>query len=293
MPILRIDVKKGIPIRKQKTRSLFHVESAVLTKHGLDDETVVMEVPENSRPELPRHYELTFEQYLFSALSLAAAFGLLAWNGIRIAAGLDLLQWWVPVVLLAGIAMADFGSGMIHWTADTWGRDDLPLIGQRLLVPFRVHHVNPDDFLRRSFIDTNGDVAFVLVPFLAGALFIPLESAWGGPLAVSLFGFSAIGIITNQTHQWAHMPVPPAPVRVLQDWGVILRGAEHDCHHRQPFDGTYCIATGWWNRPLDAIGFFRRLERVVTAVTGIAPREDDSMQLSRYGDPKDAKATNA
>lgn len=63
----------------------------------------------------------------------------------------DLLQWWVPVVLLAGIATADFGSGMIHWTADTWGRDDLPLIGQRFLVPFRVHHVYPDDFHRRSY----------------------------------------------------------------------------------------------------------------------------------------------
>ena len=68
------------------------------------------------------------------------------------------------------MAAADFGSGLVHWAADTWGRDDLPVIGRRLLVPFRVHHVNPDDFLRRRFVDTNGDVAFLAVPVLLGAL---------------------------------------------------------------------------------------------------------------------------
>ena len=61
----------------------------------------------------------------------------------------------------SGVLIADFGSGLVHWGADTWGRDDLPVIGPRLLVPFRVHHVNPEDFLRRNFADTNGDVALI------------------------------------------------------------------------------------------------------------------------------------
>jgi hypothetical protein len=39
-------------------------------------------------------------------------------------------------------------SGIVHWSADTWGRDDLPVVGQRLLVPFRLHHVDPDDLWR-------------------------------------------------------------------------------------------------------------------------------------------------
>ena len=90
---------------------------------------------------------------MIATLSIAVAALLLAVLGYRIARNLDVWQWWLPIALVAGVATADFLSGLIHWGADTWGRDDLPIVGQRLLVPFRVHHVNPNDFLRRSFID--------------------------------------------------------------------------------------------------------------------------------------------
>ena len=82
------------------------------------------------------------------------------------------------------VAAADFASGLVHWGADTWGRADLPVIGPRLLVPFRVHHVNPDDFLRRRFVDTNGDVAALAIPLLLALLRMPLETAWAGAFAV-------------------------------------------------------------------------------------------------------------
>src|SRR6188508_3881186 len=104
--------------------------------------------------------------------------------GLRVLLSVDLRQWWVVPALAAGIAAADFGSGIVHWSADTWGRDDCPLIGPRLLVPFRVHHINPDDFLRRRFVDTNGEVAAIAIPCLFALLSLPLATWWGGPLAV-------------------------------------------------------------------------------------------------------------
>jgi plasmanylethanolamine desaturase len=232
---------------------------------------------------LPSHYELGRWQLLFSVLSIAAAFLLLGWFGYRIATHVDLWQWWIPLAFLGGVAAADFGSGLVHWGADTWGRDDCPVIGHRLLVPFRVHHINPDDFLRRRFVDTNGDVAFLAIPVLVVLNSVRLDSAWGAPIAVAGFAFCGIGSMTNQIHQWSHMPLPPRPIRILQSAGLLLGGAEHAAHHERPYDCHYCITTGWCNRPLEAIGFFRRLERVITFLTGVAPRHDDRRYEASFG----------
>ena len=231
----------------------------------------------------PVHYETSLAQFVFSAASIAAAFAALAALGIRLVAHGDVWAWWTPFALIAGMAAADFGSGLVHWGADTWGRDDLPVIGRRLLVPFRVHHINPDDFLRRSFVDTNGDVAFLTAVVLAALLFLPLEPSWAGPLAVFGFALCGVGMMTNQIHQWAHMPSPPRAVRVLQDARIILGRGEHAAHHDRPYDAHYCITTGWGNRPLEAIGFFRGLERTITRLTGARPRHDDERYEQRYG----------
>jgi plasmanylethanolamine desaturase len=234
-------------------------------------------------PSLPALHAVTRVQLAFSALSIAAAAAVLAALGARVAMRVDLAQWWVPLAFVGGIAAADFGSGIVHWAADTWGRDDLPVIGRRLLVPFRVHHVNPDDFLRRRFIDTNGDVASLSVPVLLGLCLVPLDTGWGGPLAVFGFGLCGIGVMTNQIHQWAHMPSPPRPIRALQVGGLLLGRADHAAHHDRPYDAHYCITTGWCNRPLEAIGFFRRLEAAITRLTGARPRDDDRRYDERYG----------
>jgi len=231
---------------------------------------------------LPGHYDVTRAQLVFSAASMAAAALALAVLGWRVVGHVDLWRWWTPIVFAAGMAAADFGSGLVHWGADTWGRDDLPVIGHRLLVPFRLHHINPDDFLRRGFVDTNGDVAFIAVPLVAALLFVPLGTMWGGVTAIFGFAFCGIGMMTNQIHQWAHMPAPPPPVRLLQDAAVILGRGAHATHHDRPYDAHYCITTGWCNRPLEAIGFFRRMERVVTRLTGARPRQDDERYAERY-----------
>jgi ubiquitin-conjugating enzyme E2 variant len=156
------------------------------------------------------------------------------------------------------------------------------MIGRRLLVPFRVHHINPDDFLRRRFVDTNGDVASVAAPVLLALLMVPIDARWGGPVALFGLGFCGFGLMTNQIHQWAHMPAPPRMIRALQECRLILGPAEHAAHHERPYDVGYCITTGWCNRPLEAIGFFRRLEVAIHAITGARPRQDDRRYEHRY-----------
>jgi ubiquitin-conjugating enzyme E2 variant len=211
---------------------------------------------------------------LFWLLSLVSACAACAVAAARLAVDVG-WSWWTMPALVAGVAAADLASGLVHWAADTWGRDDLPVIGRRLLAPFRLHHLDPDDFLRRRFVDANGDVAFLALPVLVGITVLPVHEGWMAATAVSALGFAGVGMWTNQIHQWAHMADPPPPVRLLQDAGVLLGRQSHARHHRGGYDSHYCITTGWWNALLERARFFRGLETLVTRWTGARPRDDE------------------
>jgi plasmanylethanolamine desaturase len=218
-----------------------------------------------------------------SAAALLAAACLLVFDAGRVT---DAWRLGAPVALLlvaCGWVAADFLSGLVHWAADTWFRVDTPLIGRRLLHPFRVHHVNPHDILARGFLDLNGDVAWLTLPQLALVAWLPLDAA--AAQAGALFALATAGFVlpTNQIHQWAHRPRPPAAVRLLQRLGLALSNRAHAIHHADPASGHYCITTGWCNRPLARIDFHRRCERAVSAVTGLQPREEgvDAWRASR------------
>jgi ubiquitin-conjugating enzyme E2 variant len=207
-------------------------------------------------------------------LCLAAAALLLVVQAFRLATGVG-LAWWVPVIIVVGGVTADLVSGFVHWTADTWGRETLPVVGRRFLRPFRVHHINPHDFLRRDFIDCNGDVAMLVLPMLAAAMLIPLGTGWSDVAGVFLVSFATWMLPTNQVHQWAHMPHPPHLVAWLQRHGAILSREAHQEHHASPYVVNYCIATGWCNRWLTKRQVFPRLERTIARVTGMLPRAPD------------------
>ena len=179
------------------------------------------------------------------------------------------------MVLAAGV-VADLMSGVVHWVADTWGHESWPVIGPRLLRPFRVHHVNPDDMLGRGFLDLNGDVALLTLPLLATAWLLPTESRAGLAAATFFTAWAAWALPTNQVHQWAHMVRPPRAVRWLQRARVILPPAAHRVHHASPYATHYCITTGWNNAWTARTGFFTGLERIVTRLTGLVPRADEA-----------------
>ena len=224
---------------------------------------------------LPRHDEIFWPRRLLESVWIGTALTLIAFHFVSLTLSIGLRFPWMPLVMLSGFVMADVLSGLIHWTADTWFSDTMPILGQRLLKPFRVHHVNPDDFLRRNVLDTNGDVAAIVIPFLISVFWISTTDPWSAALAVYVVSFCAAGLPTNQVHQWAHMKNPPTIIRWLQSSRLILSRRAHLQHHKAPHIDNYCIALGWCNPLLTAINFFPRLERIVTRLTGLQPRNDD------------------
>ena len=207
--------------------------------------------------------------------SVVAAAGLFAVLLARVAPAAG-LAWWLPIVIAAAGAVADLVSGLVHWAADTWGRETWPMIGERVLRPFRVHHVNPEDMLGRSFLDLNGDVALLTLPILGAAALVPLDTEGGRAAAAFLTAWGAWALPTNQIHQWAHMARPPRLVRWLQRARLVLPPRAHRVHHEAPYATHYCITTGWCNAAAARIGLFPALERTVTRLTGLVPREDEA-----------------
>lgn len=235
-----------------------------------------------STSTLPVHDAIPFSRRILETLAITATLTLIVLNVGRLATADIPVNWFTWFLIPVGMAAADFLSGLIHWGADTWGRESMPLIGRRLLHPFRVHHVNQADFLERRFIDTNGDVAILALPGLVGISLIPLETTLQYNLTTFCVSFLAVGSMTNQIHQWAHMPQPPWLVKQLQNCGILLGRNAHALHHSPPYTENYCITTGWCNRPLASIDFFRRLERGITRVTGYQPRSDEEAYQEKF-----------
>jgi plasmanylethanolamine desaturase len=121
--------------------------------------------------------------------------GLVLWHILRLAGVDGIVSPWTLAVVVLGAMCADFLSGMVHWVADTWFHESMPVLGRRLLHPFRVYHVNPHDFLRRGFLTVNGDVAILSLPILLGVFALPLGEPWGRLSAASLVAMAIVGSV--------------------------------------------------------------------------------------------------
>ncbi|HEV7474373.1 MAG TPA: fatty acid desaturase CarF family protein [Pyrinomonadaceae bacterium] len=173
------------------------------------------------------------------------------------------MLWLVALAVPLGIVGGDFISGLVHWAADTYGSEDMRLIGPSLVKPFRLHHIYPRDICTHGLVETTGNVCILAVPVLSACLYlmwlIP-ESALLAFMVVSFALITAATVATNQFHKWAHQESPNSFARWLQRKRLVLEPQHHRLHHTQPFDMNYCITNGWLNPLLNKLKFFRRLE---------------------------------
>jgi hypothetical protein len=163
--------------------------------------------------------------------------------------------WLAALSCFAGLCLADFLSGVIHWSADTYGSPTMPIFGG-FVRTFREHHADQQDITRHDFIETNGDVCIFGLPAHVGLLLLVED-----PFALAcVFGLFVGSYTNSQIHKWAHSVKPPWFVRAFQRVRFVLAPGHHSRHHSGPHLSHYCITTGWMNGLLDGVGFFRKLE---------------------------------
>jgi len=175
--------------------------------------------------------------------------------------------------LVLGVLAADALSGLVHWACDTWGDERTPWLGPGLIRFFREHHRDPEAILAHDWIVVNREPAGATSAALLLLWLPPAQAALEGQLLAQGFlcSFAAFAASANQIHRFAHAERPPRAVRLAQRLGLVLSAGRHARHHRAPHRSDYCIATGWLNPFLDRTGFWRRLERSITRLTGVGP----------------------
>jgi hypothetical protein len=219
---------------------------------------------------------------IFSIATLAVVVSMLLYEVYVGLAHFEGASWWLlPSSIVLAYLTADFVSGFVHFLGDTFGNEETPILGKSFISPFREHHVDPRGLTRHDFIETNGNNCIVCIPtvLFVWSIFPARTELWATWL-VAFTAWFMIGIfMTNQFHKWAHLESPPAWIRFLQDWRLILPPEWHDTHHTPPFDVHYCITSGWLNAVLHSIGFFPRTEALLRWLFR-APKAPASQELS-------------
>jgi ubiquitin-conjugating enzyme E2 variant len=193
--------------------------------------------------------------------ALALAVLLLALLAVRLARRVDDIA--PAAILLASLIVsylaADLVSGLAHWFGDRFFEEDTPLIGRRLIAPFREHHRNPLAMTRHGSFELLGNSALVALPLLAAGWW------WADSIFVEglTLGFILASIGANQFHAWAHAARVPPGVAWLQVCWIVLSPAHHARHHCGGHDANYCVTTGWMNCWTDGLGLFGALERAL------------------------------
>jgi ubiquitin-conjugating enzyme E2 variant len=232
-------------------------------------------VQQRSASALSQGYSPAVRRFEIASIAVFAV--AMVWLLSRFIRALPDAPWLALTALGLAYVAADFVSGLVHWAADTWGTPDWPVVGRALIRPFREHHVDQLAITRHDFIETNGNNCFISIPIAVGVALLPQGQELTGNFFAAVFTFGMLFsvFLTNQFHKWSHMERPPLAVQWLQRLHLVLPRDHHAVHHAPPFSKYYCITVGWMNEPLHRIRFFRALEWLISASTGLVPREDD------------------
>jgi ubiquitin-conjugating enzyme E2 variant len=173
--------------------------------------------------------------------------------------------WFGQAIL--GWLIADAFSGLFHWWQDRLADERMPIIGPEVVVPNRLHHVDPLAFTNSTILSRN------LALWIVAAL---ISAAWLAITGPDLMWLSATagGLLVNEVHVWAHLPGRNnSLVRMLQETGFLQSPKQHAAHHRAPYARRYCILSDWLNPVLDTLDVWTRLEAILCRAPPAARRE--------------------
>lgn len=172
------------------------------------------------------------------------------------------------IMIISSWIIADFGSGVLHWSVDNYGNGKTPIMGS-IIAAFQGHHTAPWTITQRGFCN---NVYKLCIPFGILPMIIINYIFNSSPYITFFMTFFCIfEILSQEFHKWSHQLPSESPkfVNTLQKYGITISRKPHAQHHLEPFDGNYSIISGITNKVLDYTGFFRRLEHYIYNINGI------------------------
>ena len=173
------------------------------------------------------------------------------------------ISWCLGQSLLV-LLFADLITGLLHWAEDTYctGSEE-GLVGDQICGPNLKHHTNQIEFANGNFWHRNYTTfAIAFLPTLVVGLL-------GRHFWVAVFVVASLG---NEIHAWSHKRPRWFFARLLQETCIVQTPRQHAKHHQSPHDKCYCTVTNVSNPILDRIKFWRFLEILVFALTGLRPK---------------------